>query len=115
VAILEAVWGENIGRLVIDHHMPQTNGSAVTGQVRAKGTNTPVALMCGAVSPAVRAQAAELDIGTVLEEPLDEDRLFTFVATCPLKVTVRLLIRLRTLARSWSSAAQTSRAPMLWQ
>ena len=65
--------------LILDHHMPHMTGLELVKTLRADGSAIPILLMTGMPSPNIYTQAAELDIHTVLEKPLDEKDLLDFL------------------------------------
>ena len=68
--------------LILDHHMPQMTGLELVARLRSEEVRTPVLLVTGSPSPAILARAAELGIEKVLEKPLKEDDLLSFVNAC---------------------------------
>ena len=66
--------------LIADYHMPQMTGLDLTARLRAGGSTLPVLLVTGLSSPAIVARAAELGVSAVLEKPIDEDRILSFVS-----------------------------------
>lgn len=64
--------------LIADHHMPDMTGLELAARLRADGTDLPVLLITGALSPAIGARAAELGI-EVLEKPPDENEILKFI------------------------------------
>jgi FixJ family two-component response regulator len=68
-----------IGCLIIDQHMPQMTGLELAAHLRDKGTDLPVLLITGSPTPSIIARAAELGIERVLEKPLTERDLMSFV------------------------------------
>ena len=64
--------------LILDHHMPQMTGLQLAEKLHADGSSIPILLVTGLPSPAIVAQAAQLDI-RVLEKPPDEDGVLDFI------------------------------------
>jgi CheY-like chemotaxis protein len=54
-------------------------GLELVSQLRTQGANVPVLLVTGSLSPAIAARATQLGIEKVLEKPLAEDDLLSFV------------------------------------
>src|SRR6478672_12846257 len=48
--------------LILDHHMPEMTGLQLAEKLHAEGSNIPILLVTGLPSPAIVAQAAQLDI-----------------------------------------------------
>jgi two-component system response regulator FixJ len=65
--------------LILDQHMPQMTGLELAAELQAAGRPTPVLLITALAAPAVVARAAQLGIEKVLEKPLHEDDLLSFV------------------------------------
>ncbi len=65
--------------LILDHHMPQMTGLELAARLRTAGEAIPVLLITGSPSPAIVTRAAQLGIEKVLEMPLEEDDLLSFV------------------------------------
>lgn len=66
--------------LILDHQMPEMTGLELAARLRQDGARVPVLLVTGALSLTIVARAAELGIERVLEKPLDEGDLLSFVA-----------------------------------
>lgn len=66
--------------LIVDYHMPNMTGLDVTARLRANGSFLPVMLVTGLSSPEIVARAFELGVETVLEKPLNEAEVLSFVA-----------------------------------
>ncbi len=67
--------------LILDQHMPQMTGLELTAHLRIDGSQIPVMLMTGALSPVILARAAELGIERVLSKPPAEVDLLSFIET----------------------------------
>jgi FixJ family two-component response regulator len=65
--------------LILDQHMPQMTGLELAAELQAAGRPTRVLLITALAAPAVVARAAQLGIEKVLEKPLHEDDLLSFV------------------------------------
>jgi two-component system, LuxR family, response regulator FixJ len=65
--------------LILDQHMPRMTGLELVARLRNDGAHLPVLLITGSLSPTIVARAAELGIEKVLEKPLKEDDLLSFV------------------------------------
>jgi two-component system response regulator FixJ len=65
--------------LVLDQHMPQMTGLELAAKLRAQGTATPILLIGGTLSPAIRARAALIGIEKVLDKPAAEKDLLSFI------------------------------------
>ncbi|MGH7069943.1 MAG: response regulator transcription factor [Acetobacteraceae bacterium] len=65
--------------LILDHHMPEMTGLELAARLRKAGVSVPVLLITGVHSLTIAARAAELGIERVLEKPLDEGDLLSFV------------------------------------
>jgi two-component system response regulator FixJ len=65
--------------LLVDQHMPKLTGLELLRRLRPTRQELPVALMTGSPSAELTRQARELGVMEVLEKPLAEDVLFTFV------------------------------------
>jgi two-component system, LuxR family, response regulator FixJ len=68
--------------LILDHHMPQMTGLELVARLRKDGTSIPILLITGSLSQAIVARAADLGIEKVLEKPLNDDDLMSFVEAC---------------------------------
>lgn len=75
----EAPLGE-LACLVVDQQMPDLTGIQTIARLRALGVNLRVALITSSPSPELVRLAQELGADVVLEKPLDDDKLFRFVA-----------------------------------
>lgn len=67
-----------IGRLILDHHMPQMTGLQLAEKLRADGLDLPILLITGSLSPDIVARAAGLGI-RVLEKPPSEEDFLNFI------------------------------------
>jgi two-component system response regulator DctR len=67
-----------IGRLILDHHMPQMTGLQLAEKLQRDGVALPTLLVTGSPSPDVLARAAGLGI-RVLEKPPSEEDLLDFI------------------------------------
>jgi two-component system response regulator FixJ len=65
--------------LILDHHMPQMTGLELVSRLRSQNARTPVLLITSLLSSAIADRAAQLGIEMVLEKPLKEDDLLSFV------------------------------------
>jgi FixJ family two-component response regulator len=66
--------------LVVDQHMPRTTGLELLTLLRERGAALPTALITGSLSPDLVRQATALGAARVLEKPLADDALLSFVA-----------------------------------
>ncbi len=69
---------QEIGRLILDHHMPGMTGLQLAEKLRADGAKLPILLVTGSPSPVIVARAAQLGI-RVLEKPPSEEDLLSFI------------------------------------
>jgi two-component system response regulator FixJ len=67
--------------LIVDQNMPGMTGLELVARLRKEGSQIPVLLTTGLLSSDVVARAAELDIDTVLEKPLEVDDYLKFLNT----------------------------------
>ena len=67
-----------IGRLILDHHMPQMTGLELAEKLRANDVSLPILLITGSPSPDILARAAALGI-RVMEKPPSEEDLLDFI------------------------------------
>ena len=65
--------------LVVDQHMPEQTGLQMVSRLRSQGVTLPVALITGSPSPDLIRLARELNVGSVMEKPLDDDALLEFI------------------------------------
>ena len=65
--------------LVVDQHMPEQTGLQMVSRLRSQGVTLPVALITGSPSPDLIRLASELNVGSVMEKPLDDDALLEFI------------------------------------
>ena len=65
--------------LILDQHMPHMTGLELAARLRRDGANVPVLLITGSPSATIVSRAAQLGIERVLEKPLDEANLLSFV------------------------------------
>jgi len=65
--------------LVLDQHMPRLTGLELVGMLRARGVSLPIAIMTGSPSPELMREAMRAGVAQVLEKPLADDALLTFV------------------------------------
>jgi two-component system, LuxR family, response regulator FixJ len=65
--------------LVVDQHMPDQTGLQLVTSLRQRGDNVPIALITGSPSPDLFRMADELGVAKVMEKPLDDEALLTFV------------------------------------
>jgi two-component system response regulator FixJ len=66
--------------LITDLNMPEMTGLELAAKLRTEGSNIPVLLFSGRVSPAIISRAAELGINKVVEKPAAGSELVRFVA-----------------------------------
>jgi two-component system response regulator FixJ len=66
--------------MVLDQHMPNTTGLELLTLLRQSGAGLPTALITGSPSPDLVRQATALGAARVLEKPLTDDALLSFVA-----------------------------------
>jgi two-component system response regulator FixJ len=66
--------------LVLDQHMPNTTGLELLTLLHQCGAGLPTALITGSPSPDLVRQATALGAARVLEKPLADDALLSFVA-----------------------------------
>ncbi len=69
---------QEIGRLILDHHMPQMTGLQLAERLRADHVTMPILLITGSSSPDIVARAARIGI-RVLEKPPSEEDLLDFI------------------------------------
>jgi FixJ family two-component response regulator len=67
-----------IGRLILDHHMPQMTGLELAEKLRTDNVSLPILLITGLPSPDIVARAGLLGI-RVLEKPPSEEDLLDFI------------------------------------
>jgi two-component system, LuxR family, response regulator FixJ len=79
-AYLDRVNPEPATCMVLDQHMPNTTGLELLAVMRASGARLPTALITGSPSPDLVRQAIALGAARVLEKPLADDALLSFVA-----------------------------------
>jgi two-component system, LuxR family, response regulator FixJ len=65
--------------LIVDYHMPHMTGLDLTARLRTEGSVLPILLVTGLSSPAIVERAAELGVSAVLEKPIDEATVLSFV------------------------------------
>ena len=68
--------------LILDHHMPWMTGLDLTAKLRAEGSVVPVLLITSAPSQAIFTRAAAVGVARVLEKPVAEADVITFVRGC---------------------------------
>jgi FixJ family two-component response regulator len=66
--------------LVIDQNMPGMKGLDLVARLRREGNEIPVLLTTGLLTSDILAAAAELEVETVLEKPVEPGALLTFVS-----------------------------------
>jgi FixJ family two-component response regulator len=66
-------------RLILDHHMPDMTGLELAARVRSEGRKLPMLLISAAPSDEMLRRAAELGIAKILEKPVAENELLSFV------------------------------------
>ena len=69
---------QEIGRLILDHHMPHMTGLQLAERLRSDGVTLPILLVTGSPSPDIVVRAAQLGI-RVLEKPASEEDLLDFI------------------------------------
>ena len=67
-----------IGRLILDHHMPQMTGLELAEKLRADNVSLPILLITGSPSRDIVARASALGI-RVLDKPPSEEDLLDFI------------------------------------
>jgi two-component system response regulator FixJ len=67
-----------IGRLILDHHMPQMTGLQLAEKLRADSVSLPILLITGSPSPDILARATRLGL-QVLDKPPSEEDLLRFI------------------------------------
>ena len=65
--------------LILDQNMPRMTGLELAARLRGEGTTLPVLLITSSPSPAIAERAAQLGVEKVLEKPLNEHDLLSFV------------------------------------
>jgi CheY-like chemotaxis protein len=70
---------QNIACLLLDYQMPAMTGLELAKQLKLAGITMPIALMTGALSSAIAAQAVALGIVRVLEKPMDGNDVLDLV------------------------------------
>ena len=68
-----------IGCLIVDLHMPGTDGLDLVKKLRAGAKTPPVILVSGRLDPAARRRAGDLGVRWVLEKPFAADGLLSLV------------------------------------
>ena len=76
---LAAADTESVACLLLDQHMPQVSGLELLQRLRAAGWDVPVALMTGSPSARLTQQALALGATAVLEKPMPEQALLSFI------------------------------------
>jgi FixJ family two-component response regulator len=66
--------------MLLDQHMPNTTGLELLSALHQSGTGLPTALITGSPSPDLVRRATALGAARVLEKPLADDALLSFVA-----------------------------------
>src|SRR5271154_1472398 len=66
--------------MLLDQHMPNTTGLELLTLLRHTGAGLPTALITGSPSPDLVRQATALGAARVLEKPLADEALLSFVA-----------------------------------
>jgi len=79
-AYLDRVDREPAACMVLDQHMPNTTGLELLTLLRQRGADVPTALITGSPSPDLVRQATAAGAAEVLEKPLADDALLSFVA-----------------------------------
>jgi two-component system, LuxR family, response regulator FixJ len=69
---------ENLGCIILDHHMPNMTGLELAERLRAGGATIPILLITGSPSRAVVDRAADLGI-KVIDKPPGDDDLLNFI------------------------------------
>lgn len=65
--------------LILDHHMSPMTGLDLATRLRAEGVRVPVLLITGNPSASLLARAAQLRIEKVIEKPLSDGDVLSFV------------------------------------
>ncbi len=78
-AFLGALAAHSFDCLVLDHHMPEMTGLELAQQLRAEGDPLPIMLMSSAVTVEMTTRAAEIGVQKVVEKPVSDEELMTFV------------------------------------
>ena len=73
--------GKDAGCLIVDQHMPETDGLTMLSLLRGEGVNAPAILMTGRLDAAIAGRAAELDVTAVLDKPFRPAQLVETVLT----------------------------------
>ena len=73
--------------LVLKYHLPDIDGLALLGRVRAMGFDMPAILLTSSASPALRARAKAAGVWLVLEKPIMDAKLVDAVATLLREIT----------------------------
>jgi FixJ family two-component response regulator len=68
--------------IILDQHMPGMSGLQLLARLRAGGSGLPVLMVTGMPSLAIIAEARRLGIEKVLEKPVYEEDILTFVSAC---------------------------------
>ena len=63
------------GCLLIDHHMPGTNGLDVVDNLRKRGIELPTILISGRLDASTRERATRLGVRELLDKPVPASRL----------------------------------------
>ncbi|MGA8889908.1 MAG: response regulator [Pseudolabrys sp.] len=66
--------------LIVDQNMPHTTGSELVAALRKKGSEVPVILISGNVTPALKTRASNLGI-SVIEKPIVGNGLIELIRT----------------------------------
>jgi two-component system response regulator FixJ len=66
---------DEAGCLVVDFHMPVTNGLGLIRSLRDNGIPIPAILISGAMTPMIRREAEALNLSGVFEKPCDNNLL----------------------------------------
>lgn len=68
-----------VAGLILDHHMPQQTGLELLARLRQEGWTSPVVLVTGSPSPDIVKRAGALGVRQVLEKPVSDQSLMTFL------------------------------------
>ncbi|WP_342249107.1 response regulator transcription factor [Sphingomonas sp. OTU376] len=66
---------QQVACILTDLQMPGLSGLDLRAELRRRGSSVPMILMTAFATPGVQAQAAVLEMGCVLEKPINCDRL----------------------------------------
>jgi FixJ family two-component response regulator len=75
--------------LLLDLHMPGTNGFDVLAAIQARRLTTPVIVITAHDEPGIRERVRALGASAYLKKPVDRDALFSAMATAGLTATAQ--------------------------